>query len=237
MSIKIPSRDVNPYYPPPESEGGWRFLTSNDDVRKLAGMDAHKIEQLFELQSFLFGNHSSSIVIIRHGYLVREYYTFMGLIPSRFDIWSCTKSFTGTAWGLLLDQSLQGLLPEGQNVDLESSAYSFLPEGYPLSDPHKEEITIRHLLTMTSGIPGESMGLYGVPTTTDNGPFEHALGYCKNRYGKWANKLAAKPGLKWDYSDPAMTHLSLIFANIMGKNIHDYMSESIINLIGIEQAS
>ena len=54
MSIKIPSRDVNPYYPPPESEGGWRFLTSNDDVRKLAGMDAHKIEQLFELQSFSF---------------------------------------------------------------------------------------------------------------------------------------------------------------------------------------
>ena len=72
------------------------------------------------------------------------------------------------------------------------------------------------------------MGLYGVPTTTGNGPFEHALGYCKNRYGKWARKLAAEPGLKWDYSDPAMAHLSLIFANIMGKNIHDYMSESIL---------
>jgi CubicO group peptidase (beta-lactamase class C family) len=78
---------------------------------------------------------------------------------------------------------------------------------------------------MTSGIAGEATGLYGVPTTIDQGPFEHALGYCNNRYGKKTDTLIAEPGMKWDYSDPAMAHLSLLFKTIMGQEIDDYMQE------------
>ena len=237
LSTIIPSRDLQPYYPPPESQGGWRWLKTADDVHNLAGMDAYQLDQLFELQTFLFGSYSWGIVIIRHGYLVREYATFMGLATSRFDIWSCTKSFTGIAWGLLLEDSRQGRLIDGQQVDLDSLAYSFIPEGQPLSDSRKEAITIRHLLTMTSGIAGESMGHYGVPTATGYGPFEYALGNCPNRYGKWVDKLAAEPGTKWDYSDPAMAHLTLIFAHIAGQEILDYMRDRIFDPIGIEQAS
>ncbi|MEM7133332.1 MAG: serine hydrolase [Chloroflexota bacterium] len=231
-----------PYFPPPESEGGWRWLDTASEVQTMAHMNAHKLEQLFELQTFLFGSHSWGIVIIRHGYLVREHYTFMGLPTSRFDIWSCTKSFTGTAWGLLLDDSRNGRLPinssgKPQHVELDSPAYSFIPTDHPLSDPRKKDITIRHLLTMTSGIPGESFGLYGIPTATGVGPFEHALGQCVNRYGRQADRLAAEPGTKWDYSDAAIAHLSLIFAHIMGQEIHTYMRERIFDSIGIEEAS
>jgi len=117
---------------------------------------------ILEDQELIYGGDSWSIVIIRHGYLVREHYTFNVLIPTRFDIWSGTKSFTGTAWGLLLDDS--------QQVDLDSPAYPYIPEGYPLSDSRKERILIRHLLTMTSGIPGENRGVRGMPTATDCGP-------------------------------------------------------------------
>ncbi len=237
MTSTIPFHDKQSYFPPPQSQGGWRWLDTPNDVQTVAGMDAHKLDQLFELQGFLFGSHSYGIAIIRHGRLVREHYTFMGLATTRFDIWSCTKSFTGTAWGLLLDDSRNGRLPHGQNVDLDSPAYSFLPEGQPLSDPRKEAITIRHLLTMTSGIPGEAMGVYGVPTATGDGPFEHAIGRCANRYGRWVDKLEAEPGTKWDYSDPAMAHLSLIFAHIAGQEMHDYMQARIFDPIGIEQAS
>lgn len=224
------------YYPPPESKGGWRWIDKPEEARVLAGMDPEKLDLLRQVQEFLYGD-SWAIAIVRHGYLVREIYTFNVLIPTRFDIWSGTKSFTGTAWGLLLEDSRQNRLPHDQNIDLDSRAYPYIPEGYPLTDSRKEHITIRHLLTMTSGIRGEKMGILGVPTGTGYGPFEHALGRCPNRYGKWVDKLSADPGTSWDYSDPAFAHLSLIFWNIMNREMNEYLKERVFDPIGIENLS
>ncbi len=227
--------DVQARFPPPPSQGDWRWLATVDDVRQGAGIDLVKLKQVFELQMHLFGSYAWGAVVIRHGYLVHEHYTFMGLTSSRFDIWSCTKSFTGTAWGLLLDDSRQGRLPSGQQVDLDSPAYAFIQ--HPLSDLRKQAITIRHLLTMTSGIPGEAEGIYGLPTATGVGPFEHALGLFPNRYGKWVDKLVAVPGTRWDYSDAAIAHLSLIFAQIAGQDMDNYLTARLFKPIGIAGAS
>lgn len=229
--------DTETTYPPPESQGGWRCIREPEAVRALAGMDSEKLDLVRQRQEFLYGGDSWAVVIIRHGYLVREFYTFNVLIPTRFDIWSGTKSFTGTAWGILLEDSRQARLPNDQRVDLDSPAYSFIPEGYPLTDPRKEHITIRHLLTMTSGIPGERMGVIGIPTATGYGPFEHALGRCPNRHGRWVDKLATEPGTCWDYSDPAFAHLSLIFSNVMGQEMSEYLEERVFDPIGIENLS
>ena len=228
--------DTGDYFPEPESQGGWRWLDDQDQVRSLAGMDAERLELAFEEQHNFYSD-SSAIVILRNGYLVRESYSFNVLVPTRFDIWSGTKSFTGTAWGLLLDDSAQGRLPAGHCIDLDTPAYQFIPEGFPLTDNRKELITIRHLLTMTSGIPGASLHVVGIPTSTGCGPFEHALGFCPNRYGKWVNHLAVVPGTRWDYSDPAIAHLALAFFHTTGREISDYMRERVFDPIGIENAS
>ena len=225
------------YYPPPESQGGWRWLKEPDEVRAVAGMDPEKLDLVRQAEEFLHGGHSWGIVIVRHGYLVREFYTFNVLVPTRFDVWSGTKSFTGTAWGLLLDDSRQGRLLGGQRVELDSPAYTFIPVGRPLTDPRKEQITVRHLLTMTSGIAGEKTGVIGIPTATEHGPFEHALGRCPNRYGRWADRLAGEPGTRWDYSDPAFAHLALAFAGITGREMSDYLQERVFAPIGIEKLS
>jgi CubicO group peptidase (beta-lactamase class C family) len=225
------------YFPPCESQGGWRTLQTPEDIRSWAGMDPDRLDLVRQRQKSLYGGDSWSIVIIRHGYLVREFYTFNVLIPTRFDIWSGTKSFTGTAWGLLLEESRQNALPTRQAIDLDSQVYAFLPEGAPLSDARKERITVRHLLTMTSGIPGEKSGLAGMPTATGDGPFEYALGRCPNRFGRWASPLTAEPGTQWDYSDPAFSHLSLLFAHLMECELHDYLQARLFAPIGIENLS
>ncbi len=232
----MPESDQAVYYPPPESQGGWRYLKDPDEILSVAQMDPDRLEQVRQEQEFLYSD-SSGVVIIRHGYLVREFYTFNVLIPTRFDIWSCTKSLTGTAWGILLDDSARGALPGGAEVSLDSRAYDFIPAGYPLSDPRKERITIRHLLSMTSGIPGEKMGVMGMPTVTWHGPFEHALGRCSNRYGRWADRLCGEWGTVWDYSDPAIAHLSLIFARLAGEEIADFMQRRVFGPIGAENVS
>jgi CubicO group peptidase (beta-lactamase class C family) len=224
-------------YPPPESQGGWRYLEGDDAVRSDAGMDPAKLDLVFERQHLLWGGESWAIAVIRHGWLVREAYTFNVLVPTRFDIWSCTKSFTGTAWGLLFDDSRRGGLPGGLQVDLDSPAYDFIPEGYPLTDKRKAQIRLRHLLTMTSGIPGERAGVIGMPTATNAGPFEHALGRCTNRFGRWVDTLYADPGTAWDYSDPAIAHLALAFVHIIGRELADFMQERVFAPIGIESLS
>jgi len=222
------------YYPPPESTGGWRYLKTDEEVRALGGMDPGKLEQVRRFHEYLYGGASWGMAIIRHGYLVREFYTFNVVSNTRFNVWSCSKTFTGTAWGLLLDDSRQGKLPNQQQVDLDSPAYAFIPAGQPLSDPRKERITIRHLLTMTSGIAGENEGFFANPTATGDGAFEYALGRCPNRFGGWVDQLAAEPGTVWNYSDPAFAHLSLAFAHLAGQDLSPFLQTQLLKPIGIE---
>jgi CubicO group peptidase (beta-lactamase class C family) len=225
----------NRYFPLPESQGGWRWLVDAEKIRTLTGIDLNKLEILAHAQERIYGGDSWGLVIIRHGYLVFEYYTFNVLAHTRFDVWSSTKSFTGTAWGMLLEDSRDGRLPV--KFDLDSLVYEFIPEGHPLTDPRKKSITLRHLLSMTSGIAGEQAKVIGMPSTTDTGPFEHALGRCPNRYGLWVDRLAAEPGTYWDYSDAAFVHLTLAFAHAAGRELADYLDERLFVPIGIENLS
>ena len=227
----------NKYYPSPESSGGWHLLQNKKEIKDLTKMNLDILDNVIESYKFFFDTYASGIAIIRNGHLIKEHYSFMTLPGSRFDVWSCTKSFTGIAWGLLLEESRKGTLPNNTHVDLESHAYKFLPKNLKLTDKLKADITIGHLLSMTSGIAGEGRLTFGIPTSIDNGPFEHALGYCENRYGKKTDTLIAEPGKIWDYSDPAMAHLSILFKSIMKKEIHEYMQEKVFSPIGIENAS
>ena len=212
-------------------------MGGQEEIRRVAGMDPEKLDLFMEKEYFVRGGDSWSIVVIRHGYLVKELYTFNVSLSNRFDIWSGTKSFAGTAWGLLFEESRRCKIQNRKPVDLESYAYEYIPEGYPLTDIRKEKIKIKHLLSMTSGIPGESMGVIGMTAATGEGHFEFALGKCPNRYGKWVDKLAAEPGTKWDYCDAGVSHLALAFKNITDIEISEYMNERILEPIGIENCS
>ena len=61
-----------------------------------------------------------SIVIIRHGYLVAEWFGVPTMPHTTFDVWSCIKSATGLAFGLLLDDSLHHKLPHDAQVTLDT---------------------------------------------------------------------------------------------------------------------
>ncbi len=225
------------YFPPPESRGGWRLPAEPADLLSQAGMNPDRLDLVIEQQQLVHGGESWSVVIIRKGLLVREFHTFNVLFPTRFDIWSSTKSFAGTAWGLLFEDSKSGLLPDGLKIDLNSKAYDYIPEGHPLSDPRKQDITFGHLLSMTSGLAGVREGIVGIPTSTGTGPFEHSLGMAPSRFGQDVGTLVGEPGTRWDYSDPAMAHLAVAFANITGREMSDYLKERVFDPIGIEQLS
>lgn len=224
------------YYPPPEAGGGWRRCLTDEDVRRKAGMDPQRLNLIGQAQTQLYSG-PWAIAIVRKGYIVREWFGVPAMPATTFDVWSCTKSATGIAFGMLFEDSRNHKLPRDQKIDLESTAYDFIPEGYPLTDPLKSEIKLKHLLSMTSGIPGESRGLLGIAVVPGNGEFELALGKEPSRFGVSAAKLAASPGQHWDYSDSGFAHLSLIFSRVTGREIGDYMNERVFQSLGIRNYS
>ena len=191
------THNADRYFPPPETKGGWRVLKEAGQARELAGID------LAALAPARTWNEAhgvpSAIAIVRRGYLVAEWYQNATYPDTRFNIHSCTKSFTGTAFGILFEEARRGVLEEGVQLDLDTPAYTLIPAGHPLTDPRKEAITLRHLMSMSSGIPGESIGIFGVHPEPGVNPFEAALGRYP-LYGRdlsadlWASQLAADPG-------------------------------------------
>ena len=225
------SSSIDDYFPPSESAGGWRRCRNDDEVRRM-GMDPKQLTRVGNVNLTFYGG-PWQIVVIRHGYLVKEWMGANAMPQTTFDLWSSTKSATGIAYGLLLDDSRHHRLPRDAQVDLDSTAYSFIPEGYPLTDPAKEKIKLRHLLSMTSGIPGEDHGIEGFEVNEGGGEYEIALGHQTNRFGESAARLYAAPGDAWDYSDAGFAHLSLIFYHVMGQEIGDVMRERVFRPIGI----
>ena len=222
---------ARPPFPPPEDAGGWPYLDSTAQV----GTSAWRLDLALGRAEEESGEHSFGVVIVRGGVLVAEAYSRNVANRTRFDLWSCTKSFTALAWGMLL-ADLDVKTPGGEPVALDTPVYPLIPEAYPLSDPRKEQITIGQLLSMTSGIKGESIGAGGMPTSTRTGIFEYGFGHAPNRFGQWVDTLAHDPGSGWDYSDPGYTHLAWAFFAVAGREIAEYLEERLFSRIGIEAA-
>ena len=60
------------YFPPPDSEGGWRTLKTAEEIRDKAGMDLVKLERTWDFTQRCSQN--TGLLIVRHGYLVLEKY-------------------------------------------------------------------------------------------------------------------------------------------------------------------
>jgi CubicO group peptidase (beta-lactamase class C family) len=222
-----------PPYPSPEDEAGWPYLSTRAEIEREAGLASWRIEQALGLAAEAAAPHSFGVVVVRHGLLVAETYSSNVAHRTRFDLWSCTKSLTSLAWGILLDDP-EARTPSGEPVTLETRVYPLLPDAHPLTDGRKEGITVGHLLSMTSGIPGESVRVSGMPTATEHGIFEYAFGHAPNRYGQWVGELAYDPGSGWDYSDPAYSHLSPAFAAVASCELAEYAEERLLSRIGVE---
>ena len=220
------------YFPPPESKSGWRSLlpVSGDPdaeqkakIRESAGVDWDKLAAAWEYNRTAEG--ASALLVIRHGYVVGEWYKDYNR-DQNFNIYSCSKSYTSLAFGLLLADSEAGKLPNGKKLTLDTKVCNedWLPESLPLPDPRKADITLRHLLTMTSGIGGEEP----YPFAT----LEWSVG--KFQGSPWS-KLKGEPGTVFHYSNAGVTHLVLIFRHAAGRDLFPFMKERVFEPIGIEQ--
>jgi CubicO group peptidase (beta-lactamase class C family) len=216
-------------FPLPEREGGWP--TGAPDaakpaaIRTEAGTDEDKLAEAWKYNAAAEG--ASGLLVIRHGRIVGEWYKDCNR-ESTFNIYSCSKSYTSLAFGLLLADSDAGKLPGGKRLSLDTHVFTseWLPEARPLSDPRKADITLRQLLTMTSGISGDEPPTFA--------PFEWALG--KIEGSAWS-RLKGDPGKVFHYSNAGIMHLVLLFHRVAGQDLFAFLKSRVFEPIGMQKVT
>ena len=128
-----------------------------------------------------------------------------------FTIGSITKPFTATAIMLLMEE---GKLNPGDKITR-----------YLLNVPDdKSGITIHHLLTHSSGLPGAIGDDYEAISTED---FQKLV---------WQQPLLFKPGEGYEYSNVGYSLLGMIVEKISGETYNDFLQENIFSKAGMKTA-
>jgi len=154
-------------------------------------------------------------ILVNKGYGKADYEWDIPSTPRTvFQIASISKSFTAAAIMILAERGL---------LSVEDPLARFLPD-YPRGD----EITIRHLLTHTSGIPNVN----DFPEYSRESRFPHTLeqiiGMFKGR------PLEQEPGTGYRYSNSNYNLLAYIIENISGTSYGDFLRENIFEPLGMD---
>ncbi len=216
------TKKVATYFPPPESQGGWRKLDDPDDIRRLGGMAPAKLR---ELQQWLLksDNRNFAAVVIRNGYIVLEVERGNSSVTDSRRVASVSKAICATVLAIASERSQQGLTPRQMSFD--DPAFDFIPWAQPLSDPRKAKITVRQLLNHTSGICPEATG------ARNDGTWEYILGHSGDER---TAKLAFDPGTACGYSTQALAHAALVCENVTGQPYDEFAIEALFKPIGCE---
>jgi CubicO group peptidase (beta-lactamase class C family) len=210
------------YFPPPESQGGWRKLDQPEDIRRWAGMDTNK---LADLRQWLLDSDQRNFaaVIIRHGYIVLEVERGNSAKTDARRVASVSKAICATVLAIASEQSQQGRTPK--KMKFQDPAFAFIPWAQPLSDPRKEKITIEQLLNHTSGLCPEASG------APNDGSWEYLLGHSGDAR---TAKLAFAPGTACGYSTHALAHAALVCETVTGRPYDQFAIQALFKPLGIE---
>jgi CubicO group peptidase (beta-lactamase class C family) len=199
-----------------------------------------KIDQLVE-PIVIFGNPSAMIIgITQHG--ERSYYSYgnaggnLGppLPNSIFEIGSVTKTFTAT---LLSEFMMEDL------VSLDDPITKYLPETIHPPTFNGQQITLKHLVTHTSGLPREiynfNIGGSNVWSEIDNNDlyeflnniYQQAYPFDDYTLGNELQSL----GTKYRYSNVGMALLGHILELASGKSYEQLVDERICTQLNMAE--
>jgi CubicO group peptidase (beta-lactamase class C family) len=224
---------LSDYFPPQEEQGGWRSLLpaegEPDDsqkakIREVGGVDWDVLKAAWDHNASAAGG--TGLLVIRRGHIVGEWYRG-GDRTKAFNIYSSSKSYTSTAYGLILSDFGNGPLPGGKVLTLDTKVCNaeWIPESLPLPDSRKAEITVRNLLNMASGLDVQN------PPVQDH-PFEWALGHVA---GSPMATLKNEPGGAFHYSNAGVAHLVLLFRQAAGEDLLPFLKRKLFEPIGETQ--
>lgn len=211
------------YFPPPESQGGWRKARTAQEIKTLGGMDPQRIE---ELRAWLLASDQRpfAAVIVRRGWIVLEVERGNSAVTDARRVASVSKAICATVLAIASEASQQGRAARRMRFD--DPAFDFIPLAQPLSDPRKARITVRQLLNHTSGLCPEATG------APNDGQWDYLLGHSGDAR---TARLAFDPGAGCGYSTHAFAHASLVCWTVMGRPYEQFAIEALFQPLGIER--
>lgn len=155
---------------------------------------------------------TSDLIIAKDGKIILEMRTDTN--RASVEVMSITKSFSSLAIGLLLD--------EGLLSTIDTPVYKIYPEW---DQGRKRQITIRHLLSHTSGIQTDRESCREIYVALDT--IQLAL----------SSDLESNPGEQFIYNNKATNLLAGIVRKLSGKNLDEYLAEKLFRPLGITDFS
>jgi CubicO group peptidase (beta-lactamase class C family) len=137
-----------------------------------------------------------------------------------FHMASITKPFVAT--------SIMQLVEQGK-VDLDAPVVRYLPY-FKLHDPCYASITVRQMVTHTSGMPDVQDYLWNKPEY-DDGALERYVRTLVDRDLLW------EPGSKFRYSNMAFEVLGDLVAKVSGVSFEDYVDAHILQPLGMKSST
>jgi CubicO group peptidase (beta-lactamase class C family) len=189
---------------------GWEVSTPEEQ-----GLDPMLVAKLYYNAAKLETIYS--LLVIKNGYLIAEDYFNEGSVDQKDRLQSVTKSYTSALVGIALDQ--------GYLSSVDQKMLDFFPEvADQITDPRKEQITIRDLLQMRAGYPWEE---------TDPALWD---GLLSGHYPPLIEKfpLIADPGTEFHYSNLSSNWLGIIVDRATGTNLKAYAEENLFLPLGVE---
>ncbi|MDX1493847.1 MAG: serine hydrolase [Longimicrobiales bacterium] len=158
-----------------------------------------------------------SVLVVRHGRLAYERYFHGARRHDLADVRSVTKSVVGALVGLAIE--------EGFIDGVGQPATDFLEHlDLPLRPEH-DDITVGHLLTMSSGIEWEEDGSVGYTEWIGSAD---RLAYLLER------EVAAPPGDAFAYNSAAVHLLGVVVEEATGRPLPTFADEMLFGPLGIE---
>jgi CubicO group peptidase (beta-lactamase class C family) len=174
-------------------------------------MDPADLDRAFTIGE---SHRSKALLVVRHGYVVKEWYDYGWDKNSTRTGYSMAKSFTSALVGMLID--------EGRIRSLDQRVSDFVPQW---RDASHGGITIRHLLSMTSGLYCTYTSDYLQLLTAPNQSL-----FAINL------PLEAAPGETWEYNNAAVQVLAEVILQASGRQAKDYAREQLWLVIGMWNA-
>lgn len=199
-SLKLPPLVGLPAAPPTfEPKATDDYWTVADPTS--IGLDANTITELTELAK---QSGADAFLVTRAGKIALEFYSPLYREPMR-TMSSC-KSITGL---------LAGMLVERGKLKIDDPVGKFLPQW---QEGERGNVTVRHLLTMTAGLPRRSK----VPHEAKESWTDYAL----------RQELTRAPGNTWEYTNEGVQLLSPILEQAAGVPLWQFAEQELFTRIG-----